>query len=405
MRKLFRGGVCAAALLWANQAAAVHVDDYRIPYVTSTFNYEISDGVRHSGNGLGFQFGAGVPLGEQSALELSVYDLARRRDADGGTDRQLGVFPNFVYDFGLWGFDESYLPNFKPFVLGGPGFINESVLGGHHSVLGVDGGAGVLIPLHVGKWNWGWSVRTEVDAVASFSHGAVVPGESALVDYHLMLGLQIPLTPLFQHRHPPAQQPDCAVAVVDPVTGRRDCVVDTDGDGVPDSRDQCPGTPPGTKVDAVGCPVAVEPPKDTDGDGVVDNSDKCPDTPKGAKVDASGCAIPQLLGLPVIRFASDSASLPPGAAHDLDEMAISLEGQPAIRLVLEGHADTSGGENHNRDLSRRRADAVRQYLIWKGIDPARLTAQGFNGLRPIASNDHPEGRAQNRRVEFRLVGQ
>jgi outer membrane protein OmpA-like peptidoglycan-associated protein len=193
------------------------------------------------------------------------------------------------------------------------------------------------------------------------------------------------------------------MAVVNPQTGRTDCDVDSDGDGVPDRLDQCPGTPPGTKVDAAGCPIAVVAPQDTDGDGVMDNDDKCPDSPKGARVDARGCAVSQLLAAPVVHFASDSAALPPGASHDLDDMAISLEGQPALRLVLEGHADTSGADGRNLDLSRRRAEAVRQYLIWKGIDPGRLQAQGFNGQRPSASNDSPEGRARNRRVEFRLV--
>src|SRR3546814_13775074 len=78
-----------------------------------------------------------------------------------------------------------------------------------------------------------------------------------------------------QQHHPPRPQPK-----------------DTDGDGVIDSLDQCPGTPAGTKVDSRGCPLPPPPPpKDSDGDGVYDNLDACPNTPKGFKVDAWGCAL------------------------------------------------------------------------------------------------------------------
>lgn len=399
MRKMLWGGVFAVGAAWANQAAAVNTDGYDIPYVSGFFNYEIPDGSRDSDNGVGFQLGAGLPLSEHGAVELSLYDLSRKRNLDGRDDYQLGIFANYVHDFGLFGFDQKFLPNFKPYVLAGPGYVRDDVRGSKHDRFGVDAGGGLLFPLAIGSWDWGWAVRTEASALAHWGSDSV-QGHSTLVDYHLLVGLSIPLTPLFKQHHAAAPAvPDCNVAVVNPVTGRKDCVTDSDGDGVPDNLDQCPGTPPGTQVDDKGCPVETG--KDSDGDGVSDKADQCPDTPQGVRVDAKGCAVPQGLTL-IVRFASDATSLPPDAAAVLDGLVKALNGQPNMRLVIEGHTDNSGGEGHNMDLSKRRAESVREYLAWKGIDRARLDAEGYDALRPIASNKTDEGKAQNRRVEFRI---
>jgi OOP family OmpA-OmpF porin len=90
----------------------------------------------------------------------------------------------------------------------------------------------------------------------------------------------------------------------------------------------------------------------------------------------------------------------------LDEVARVLAENEQIEVIqIEGHTDSTGGAARNRELSKLRAESVREYLIGKGIAKGRMTAKGFGPDRPIAPNDTPEGREANRRVEFNIVKQ
>ena len=84
----------------------------------------------------------------------------------------------------------------------------------------------------------------------------------------------------------------------------------------------------------------------------------------------------------------------------LDKVVAVLKAQPAWKLTIEGHTDSSGGDAHNQELSNRRAEAVKSYLVGAGIGADRLTARGLGASAPLASNDTPLGRSQNRRVEL-----
>ncbi|ANF58015.1 OmpA family protein [Halotalea alkalilenta] len=172
----------------------------------------------------------------------------------------------------------------------------------------------------------------------------------------------------------------------------RGCPLDTDGDGVPDYMDECPGTPAGVEVDARGCPL------DSDGDGVPDYMDQCPDTPAGVEVNALGC--PANLVLRDIHFAFDSYELTDDSKQTLNVVAERLSANPNVSVRVEGHTDSVGTAAYNQRLSKQRADSVAEYLSTQGVDSARLTTEGFGFTRPVASNDTAEGRAQNRRVEI-----
>jgi OOP family OmpA-OmpF porin len=102
-------------------------------------------------------------------------------------------------------------------------------------------------------------------------------------------------------------------------------------------------------------------------------------------------------------FGFSSADLTPQAQAVLDEQAAILEKTPTIRVEIAGHADSNGPETYNRGLSERRAKAVKQYFISKGIAPDRLIPVGYGESRPIAANDTREGRATNRRVELNVL--
>lgn len=161
---------------------------------------------------------------------------------------------------------------------------------------------------------------------------------------------------------------------------------------------------------------------DSDGDGVYDNRDKCPDTPKGVAVDADGCppkseatAVPEPMDqkAPVkpgdhwvlndVLFDFDRAVIKPSAAGPLDEVIRILKENPGLRVSLEGHTDSVGTAAYNMGLSVRRADAVKRYMIEKGIDAGRLVTKGYGLTKPVASNQTKDGRAQNRRVEIHPI--
>ncbi|MGB1580860.1 MAG: OmpA family protein [Nevskiales bacterium] len=152
-------------------------------------------------------------------------------------------------------------------------------------------------------------------------------------------------------------------------------------------------------------PPPPPPPADSDGDGVVDGVDECPNTQKGLKVDRVGCAVKQVFELEGVNFEFDKATLMVNAKSILDQAAATLEGQPSLKVEIAGHTDSQGADSYNQDLSQRRANTVKDYLVNKGANGDNLTAVGYGEAEPVSSNDTPEGREENRRVELRILEQ
>ena len=214
------------------------------------------------------------------------------------------------------------------------------------------------------------------------------------------------------------------------------CPLDSDGDGVPDYLDECPGTPAEAygQIDAKGCPI------DSDNDGVPDYKDECPGTPAEAigHVDAKGCnldtdndgvpdyldecpAVPGLKenkGCPEVKrevrnllkkamqgieFETGKATIKKKSYPLLNQIAaIFIENKDYI-VEVQGHTDNTGSYELNKELSDKRANSVRDYLIGQGVDFQRLTAVGYGPDVPIADNKTKAGRAKNRRVEFKIT--
>jgi len=204
---------------------------------------------------------------------------------------------------------------------------------------------------------------------------------------------------------------------------------DTDGDGVTDANDKCPGTDKGIKVGATGCA------EDSDMDGVIDSDDKCPDTKAGVKVSANGCPAdsdgdgvldaydkcPGIAGdatnngCPLakketpkrlqfaarrISFDTKNALLKTTSYPMLDEVASIVNEYPDYNVRIGGHTD--GIEKDAVTLSQSRGDAVKSYLLSKGVSESRIVTEGYGKTRPMATNVNATGRAQNRRVVLEL---
>lgn len=209
------------------------------------------------------------------------------------------------------------------------------------------------------------------------------------------------------------------------------CPVDTDGDGVPDHLDKCPYTPKNVPVDSHGCPF------DADGDGIPDYADKCPDTPEGVKVDQDGCpfdtdgdGVPDYLdkcptipgvesnqGCPEvsetarkafknaehgIEFEPGTANLLRSSCQYIDKIISIMREYPNYRLVVNGHTDGTGSMAVNLKVSKRRAMAIVDYMVERGIYPSRLKSFGHGGTQPIGDNKTAAGRKLNNRIEFKV---
>lgn len=182
------------------------------------------------------------------------------------------------------------------------------------------------------------------------------------------------------------------------------CPLDTDKDGVPDYLDECPNTTAAAigYVDAHGCDL------DTDGDGVPDYKDECPTVP-GNKLN-KGCPevkreVRNLLkkAMQGIQFETGKATIKPSSYKLLDQIAQTFIDNPSYIIEVQGHTDNVGKAELNKALSDKRAKAVREYLIKKGVEPERMTANGYGMERPIEDNKTAKGRALNRRVEFDIT--
>jgi len=172
------------------------------------------------------------------------------------------------------------------------------------------------------------------------------------------------------------------------------CSFDRDNDGVSDNLDQCPGTPEGLKVDKNGCSM------DSDRDGVPDVTDQCPGTPQEVKVDSRGCWV-----LRDVEFGYNKYEIKPQYYPVLNSVISILKKNPALKIQIQGHTDNRGTAEYNQKLSEKRAKAVMEFFMIMGIDKKRLSAVGFGFSRPIAAEDNEAGRALNRRVELLPVPQ
>ncbi|MDR1895965.1 MAG: OmpA family protein [Prevotellaceae bacterium] len=165
---------------------------------------------------------------------------------------------------------------------------------------------------------------------------------------------------------------------------------DRDGDGVADKDDRCPDQP--GPVALKGCP-------DRDGDGVADLDDECPD--EAGPASNKGCPLsPKIQN---VEFDIDKYNIKAQYHAELDKVVDLLTKNPNASVTVVGHTDITYTHAYNMQLSKRRAEAVKNYLVQKNVDAKRITTEYYGPDRPIADNNTVDGRSRNRRSEITIV--
>ena len=165
---------------------------------------------------------------------------------------------------------------------------------------------------------------------------------------------------------------------------------DRDGDGVPDKDDRCPDQAGPASLQ--GCP-------DRDNDGVPDIDDECPDVPGPAS--NKGC--PLASKIQNVEFDIDKYNVKPQYHAELDKVVEILSKSATSEVTIIGHTDNTYTRAYNMQLSKRRAEAVKNYLVSKNIDAKRISTEYYGFDKPIADNNTVDGRSRNRRSEINVV--
>jgi OmpA-OmpF porin, OOP family len=347
-------GLVAAALALATPAFASDVwEDTGATYIDAMLQYSLLDDKRISKDDFGVQGGVGYNFAPNFALELNYgtgsYKVKGFAGDAGPTEQLRATSLDLVYKF---------FPNsiFRPYILTGAGELQDRIggnLDNNHSWM-AEAGVGALTGIGSQSGSTRLQLRTEAKYRREFiQNNELIPNNPS--DVVFGVGLQL------SFGNPTRPVPVVAAAP--------------------------PPEPAPIAREAVVAPPPPEP---------------C-HAPAGFQVDANCHIIEQTVVVRAVDFEFNSTKLTVPAQHTLDEVAAALLTQPELNVEVQGHTDSIGTDTYNLGLSQRRADAVRAYLISRGLSATVLTARGFGKTKPIASNETAEGRAQNRRVAFEVT--
>lgn len=330
-------------------------------------------GLYDDGRGVAFEYGFRFTQSWAARVEFTALDLDY---AGGGDESGEMVGVDALY----------FMPNDAWFLFGG---VKRQAVG-ESTTLGNIG---------IGKH---WDIHEDVKLVTEIA--AYHDFGEDYNDYSVKVGIAIP----FGKGTPAAPKDSDNDGVVDskdqcpmtPAGVRVDangCSIDDDNDGVLNNVDQCPNTPAGTKVDATGCAI-----KDSDNDGVVDSKDMCPDTPVGVKVDAKGCTVFDEETVEItlrVLFDNESAVVKMPKDPEISEFAEFMKQYPSTTAVIEGHTSAPGSEAYNMDLSKRRAANFKEVMVdMYGIEGSRLETIGYGETQLLDNGKNAEAHRVNRRI-------
>jgi outer membrane protein OmpA-like peptidoglycan-associated protein len=323
-------------------------DDTGAWYLAPLAQYDFLDKSRIANNHAGFQVGLGYDFAPHMAAELAVSNGSFRIPSLGTHEHLTAVAIDGLYKF---------LPVtalVRPFVLVGTGGMTDSV--GPHAPNNdgwmAEAGGGALMALGSQAGSTRFQLRAEVKYRREFIQNVEFipnnPGDIiAGIGFQWMFGAKTPPPPPVTRELPP-----------------------------PPAAEPPPPPPP--------------PPEPCH-------------APAGFQVDANCKIIEQKLVVRAVDFEFNSLRLTAPARDTLDEVSAALMKQPEMQVEIQGYTDSIGTDAYNLGLSQKRADAVKEYLVSKGLSSSTLTAKGYGKADPIASNSTKEGRAQNRRVAFAVT--
>jgi OmpA-OmpF porin, OOP family len=347
------GLIAAAGAVFGPVRAADVWNDTGAVYLDAMVQYTILDDKRISKDDLGFQGGAGYNFAPNFALEFNYgmggFKVKGFSGSSGPSEQLRAASLDVLYKF---------LPNslFRPYFLLGGGELQDRVGGEFDTnrTWMAETGLGILTGLGSQSGTTRVQLRTEAKYRREFiQNNAFIPNNPG--DVVFGVGLQL------SFGNPTRPAPVVASA------------------------------PPPPEPAPVPREVVVAPPPEP-----------C-HAPAGFQVDENCHIIEQTVVVRAIDFEYNSTRLTAPAQQTLDEVAAALLTQPELNVEIQGHTDSVGSEAYNLDLSKRRAGAVKVYLVGKGLRASALAAKGYGKAKPLASNDTAEGRAQNRRVAFEVT--
>jgi len=343
MKRVILGGLMAATA--AAGSSALAADDTGAYYISGLGTYTLLDGHRISKDDFGYSIELGHDFSPNWAAEIN-YDNGSFKIRDSGFSQKLtGYSVDGLYRF---------LPDsiFRPYLLAGGGLLDDAVGTGEkqHGFM-AEAGVGLL----TGIGSQTGSTRVQLRTQAKYRLQWANPdayGPKDPSDLIFGVGLQVSFG---------APVPRAAVAP--------------------------PPPPPPPEAAAPPPPTPPPPPEPCH-------------APAGFQVNANCHIIEQKVIVRAVDFEFNSTRLTVPAQETLDDIDHALLNQPQLQIEIQGYTDSVGADAYNLNLSRKRAEAVKAYLVSKGVHDSVLTAKGYGKADPIASNATAEGRAQNRRVAF-----
>jgi len=345
-------------------ALPLHAEEFidKRPYISPMFAYTIDKDNRNSEAGLGWYYGAGKTLNKYWNVELGTfYNRFNDNTArPGALWREIGIKVDGQFFY-------SREKSFSPYFGIGAGVQRTDVFDTNGTK-----DTQPMFDLGFGFISWfdvsGFDVGLRGDARYRYAFLDDIEqtyGINQLNEPVLKVGLVIPVGPKLAV----ASAADGAGAVK---PGAK--TLDADGDGVPDALDRCPGTARGTVTDSNGCPRDV-------GAGAAGGERRFDD----------------------VLFEFDRSEITTAGQAILDGAAdvVNSGAYKSLRVNIAGHTDWIGSEGYNQALSERRANAVRSYLVKKGVDASRIHTFAYGETTPKADNQTAEGRALNRRAEVK----
>jgi OmpA-OmpF porin, OOP family len=339
----------SAAALTAGSAAMAGGEDPGAWKIGGGATWTFPDGKRDLLDGAGYSVWVGQVINEKWDWDLNYFNANLNIENNNSARFHSNGYSDSLKGFGL-DLDRVYgrSSSFSPFITMGFGYIDDGRDPGYDELF-VKLGVGALLDLV--HFNSGGVLQLKAEAYGRYQFADVLDGVVGL-------GLQY----AWGGRAP-------VVAAVAP-----------------------PPPPPPPVVQA---PPPPPPVIDSDGDGVPDSADRCLNTPKGDRVGVNGCSCDVTVQ---VHFKSNSAVITEGDKVDLDRVAANLTALGFVSGTIVGYTDSVGSDAFNQALSERRAKAVAAYLESKGIATGRIVPSGAGESQPVADNATEEGRAQNRRV-------